>query len=71
MDPKDAAIAMLEKILISGDEKSRSLNATSVISANGLPALIKYVDRVEGRHSIVPILLCWTFSYSRIVSWWK
>ncbi|KAK9270446.1 hypothetical protein L1049_026026 [Liquidambar formosana] len=58
MEPRDAAIAMLEQILMGGDENSRSLNATSVISANGLPALIKCLDRVEGRQSIVSILLC-------------
>ncbi|XP_031283198.1 putative E3 ubiquitin-protein ligase LIN-1 [Pistacia vera] len=58
MEPKDSAIEMLEQILMGGDENSRSLNALTVISANGIPALIKCLDRVEGRRSIVSILLC-------------
>ncbi|KAJ7966871.1 RING-type E3 ubiquitin transferase [Quillaja saponaria] len=58
MEPKDAAIAMLEQILMGGDENSRSLNALSVISANGIPALIKCLDRLERSGSIVSILLC-------------
>ncbi|KAL5778211.1 hypothetical protein ACOSP7_011137 [Xanthoceras sorbifolium] len=58
MDPKDSAISMLEQILMGGDENSRSLNALSVISANGIPALVKCLDRVEARRSIVSILLC-------------
>nr|AZL93829.1 U-box/WD40 protein [Ceanothus thyrsiflorus] len=58
MEPKDAAIALLEQILIWGDENSRSINALNVISANGIPALVKCLDRVEGRSSIVSILLC-------------
>ncbi|KAJ1435771.1 Zinc finger, RING/FYVE/PHD-type [Sesbania bispinosa] len=47
--PKDAAIAVLEQILMGGDEHNRSLNAMSVISANGIPALVKYLERMEGR----------------------
>ncbi|TKY51776.1 putative E3 ubiquitin-protein ligase LIN-1 [Spatholobus suberectus] len=58
IDPKDAAIAILEQILIGGDEYSRSLNALSVISENGIPALAKYLERLEGRRSVVSILLC-------------
>ncbi|MED6205903.1 hypothetical protein PIB30_022033 [Stylosanthes scabra] len=58
MDPKDAAIAILEQILAGGDEYSRSLNALSVISANGIPALVKYLERMEIRRSVVSILLC-------------
>ena len=58
MEPKDAAIALLEQILMGGDENSRSLNAMSVISANGIPALIKCLDKVEGRQAIISILLC-------------
>lgn len=58
MEPKDAAIQLLEQILIGGDENSRSINALSVISANGIPALIKCLDRTEGRISIISILLC-------------
>lgn len=57
MDPKDAAVAILEQILIGGDEYSRSLNALSVISANGIPVLVKYFERIEGRRSVVSILL--------------
>ncbi|KAK9946928.1 hypothetical protein M0R45_012367 [Rubus argutus] len=58
MDPKDAALAILEQVLVGGDENSRSINALSVISANGIPALVKCLDRPEGRRSIVSILLC-------------
>ncbi|XP_057489854.1 putative E3 ubiquitin-protein ligase LIN-1 [Actinidia eriantha] len=58
MEPKDAAVAILEQLLVGGDENSRSLNALSVISANGIPALIKCLDSVEGRQSVVSILLC-------------
>ncbi|KAK4275107.1 hypothetical protein QN277_018243 [Acacia crassicarpa] len=56
--PKDAALAILEQILLGGDEYSRSLNALSVISANGIPILVKYMERMEGRRSVVSILLC-------------
>ncbi|KAK6290419.1 hypothetical protein POUND7_001960 [Theobroma cacao] len=58
MEPSDAAIAMLEQILMGGDEKSRSFNALSVISANGIPRLVKCLDRMEIRRSIISILLC-------------
>ncbi|KAI4346167.1 hypothetical protein L6164_013240 [Bauhinia variegata] len=58
MEPKDAAIAILEQILVGGNENSRSINAMCVISANGIPALLKYLDRMEVRRSIVSILLC-------------
>nr|D1FP57.1 RecName: Full=Putative E3 ubiquitin-protein ligase LIN-2; Short=LjLIN; AltName: Full=RING-type E3 ubiquitin transferase LIN-2 [Lotus japonicus]ACL14423.1 putative E3 ubiquitin ligase [Lotus japonicus] len=58
IDPKDAAIAILEQTLMGGDEYSRSLNASSVISANGIPTLVKYLERMEGRRSVVSVLLC-------------
>ena len=58
MDPKDAAVEILEQILVGGDEYSRSLNALGVISANGIPALVKYLEKMEGRRSVVSILLC-------------
>lgn len=58
VEPKDAAIALLEQILMGGDEHTRSLNAMSVISANAVPALIKRLDKMEGRQAIVSILLC-------------
>ncbi|KAG5543008.1 hypothetical protein RHGRI_015935 [Rhododendron griersonianum] len=58
MDPEDAALAILEQILLGGDENSRSVNAMAVISANVIPALIECLDRVEGREVIVSILLC-------------
>ncbi|XAR61650.1 Ubiquitin--protein ligase [Bertholletia excelsa] len=58
IEPKDAAIALLEQLLVGGDENSRALNAMSIISANGIPALIDCLDKVEGRLSVVSILLC-------------
>ncbi|KAE9619224.1 putative transcription factor WD40-like family [Lupinus albus] len=58
LGPKDAAIIILEQILIGGDEYSRSLNALNIISANGIPALLKYLDRMEGRRAIIYVLLC-------------
>jgi hypothetical protein len=58
IEPKDAAIAVLEQILTGGDENSQSVSAFAVIRANGIPALVKCLDRVEGRWSIVSILLC-------------
>lgn len=57
IEPKDAAIALMDQILSGGDEKSRSANALSVISANGLPSLIKCLDQIERVASILPILL--------------
>ncbi|KAJ4843659.1 hypothetical protein Tsubulata_010162 [Turnera subulata] len=57
MEPKNAAIAMLEQVLMEGDENSRLVNALCIISENGIPALVKCLDRVEGRKSIVSILL--------------
>lgn len=58
MEPKDVSISMLEQILMGGDENIRTFNALSVITANGLAPLIKCLDRVEVRRSIVSILLC-------------
>ncbi|KAK2457361.1 putative E3 ubiquitin-protein ligase LIN-1 [Trifolium repens] len=58
IDPGDASIAILEQILMGGDEYNRSVNASSVISANGIPAIVKYLDRMEGRRSVISILLC-------------
>ncbi|PKA66456.1 Putative E3 ubiquitin-protein ligase LIN-1 [Apostasia shenzhenica] len=57
MEAKDAAIGLLEQILSGGDENARSMNALGVISANGLPALIKCLEQVEGRSSIISILV--------------
>ncbi|KAI3953488.1 hypothetical protein MKW92_021138 [Papaver armeniacum] len=53
----DASIAMLDQILSGGDENSKSINASSIISANGLPSLLRCSDRTEGRQSFVSILL--------------
>ncbi|XP_054818085.1 putative E3 ubiquitin-protein ligase LIN-1 isoform X2 [Prosopis cineraria] len=58
IDPRDAAVAILEQILLGGNEYSRPLNALSVISANGIPILVKYMERMEGRRFVVSILLC-------------
>ncbi|KAJ6681024.1 RING-TYPE E3 UBIQUITIN TRANSFERASE [Salix koriyanagi] len=58
IEPKDAAIAVFEHLLTGGDENSRSDNAFNVICANGIPALVKCLDRVEGKKSIISILLC-------------
>ncbi|KAM0972721.1 hypothetical protein ACFX13_016402 [Malus domestica] len=58
MEPKDAALAIIEQILMGGDENSRSINALSVISANGIPGLVRFLDKAEGTRSIVSILLC-------------
>ncbi|KAK9129505.1 hypothetical protein Sjap_009992 [Stephania japonica] len=57
MDPKDAAIALLEQIVVGGDENSQCINALCIISANGLPSLIKCLERFEGRQSVVAILV--------------
>ncbi|GMJ08460.1 hypothetical protein HRI_004515200 [Hibiscus trionum] len=58
IEPKDAAIALLEQILMSGDENSRSINALIVVSSNGIASLVKCLHRIEGRRSIISILLC-------------
>ncbi|KAM7259568.1 hypothetical protein ACFE04_015309 [Oxalis oulophora] len=58
MEPKDAALALLEHILIGGDENSRFVNAMSVVSESGVPALVKCLDEVEARRSVVCVLLC-------------
>uniref|UniRef100_A0A7N0UHD0 Putative E3 ubiquitin-protein ligase LIN ARM-like domain-containing protein n=2 Tax=Kalanchoe fedtschenkoi TaxID=63787 RepID=A0A7N0UHD0_KALFE len=58
MDPKDAAIALTEQILIGGDENSRNVNAVSVISGNMLPHLVKCLDGEDGRETVISILLC-------------
>ncbi|KAH6823024.1 hypothetical protein C2S53_020427 [Perilla frutescens var. hirtella] len=55
--PKDAAIALLEQIVVGGDESEKSHNAMSVIKENGVPALLNCLDRVDGRQSILSILL--------------
>ncbi|XP_020584069.1 putative E3 ubiquitin-protein ligase LIN-1 [Phalaenopsis equestris] len=57
MEPKDAAISLLELLLSGGDETNRSINASIVISTNGLPALIKCLDQMEGRASVVSVLV--------------
>ncbi|XP_022135985.1 putative E3 ubiquitin-protein ligase LIN-1 isoform X2 [Momordica charantia] len=58
IEPKDAAIAMLEQILMGGNENSQSQNAKSLISAKGIPALVKFLDGIEVRRSILSMLLC-------------
>lgn len=55
--PKDAAIALLEQIVVGGDESDESHNVMNVIKENGIPVLLNCLDRVEGRQSIVSILL--------------
>ncbi|KAI3464828.1 hypothetical protein Pfo_021491 [Paulownia fortunei] len=56
--PKDAAIGLLEHIVVGGDESDRSHNAMNVITENGIPALLNCLNRVDARQSIVSILLC-------------
>lgn len=58
MEPKDAAMAMLKQILMGGDADDRTINTLSVISANAIPSLIKCMDKVEWRQSVISILLC-------------
>lgn len=58
IEPKDAAIAMLEQIFMGGDEYSQSRNAESLTSADGIPALVKFLDGIDVRRSILSILLC-------------
>lgn len=56
--PKDAALALLEYIIVGGDENTSALTAMNIISAGAIPALLKCLDRVDGRQSTVSILLC-------------
>ncbi|KAL3845328.1 hypothetical protein ACJIZ3_002731 [Penstemon smallii] len=56
--PKDAAVILLEQIVTGGDESDRSRNAMKVISGNGILALLNFLNTVDGRQSIVSILLC-------------
>ncbi|XP_050939644.1 putative E3 ubiquitin-protein ligase LIN-1 isoform X2 [Cucumis melo] len=58
IEPKDAAIAMLEQILMGADEDSQSRNVESLISAEGCPALVKFLDGAEVRRPILSMLLC-------------
>ncbi|XP_022937096.1 putative E3 ubiquitin-protein ligase LIN-1 isoform X1 [Cucurbita moschata] len=58
IEPKNAAIAMLEQIFMGGDETSQSRNAERFTSAEGIPALVKFLGRVEVRRPILSILLC-------------
>ncbi|XP_073137184.1 putative E3 ubiquitin-protein ligase LIN-1 [Henckelia pumila] len=55
--PKDAAIALLEQIVVGGDESDMSRSAVDVISENGIPALLNCLNRVDERQAIVSILL--------------
>nr|GMC54899.1 putative E3 ubiquitin-protein ligase LIN-1 isoform X1 [Ipomoea batatas] len=56
--PKDAAIALIEKIIMGGDESDRSSNTKNIISASGIPALLKCLERETGREFVVSVLLC-------------
>ncbi|PWA53627.1 E3 ubiquitin-protein ligase LIN-1 [Artemisia annua] len=58
MSPKDAAIELVAQVLIEGDENSRSSNAKTIMSVNAVPSLVKCLDRVDTRQSIMYILLC-------------
>ncbi|XP_024985435.1 putative E3 ubiquitin-protein ligase LIN-1 [Cynara cardunculus var. scolymus] len=58
MNPKDAAIELVEQVLIEGDENSRSSNALSIISADAVPILVMCLDKVDIRQSVLFILLC-------------
>ncbi|KAL8135683.1 putative E3 ubiquitin-protein ligase LIN-1 isoform X2 [Apium graveolens] len=57
VDPKDAAIALLEQVILGEDENNRISKAMDIISENGIPALLNCLNREDGRHSIVFILL--------------
>lgn len=56
--PKDAAAALLEQIVVGGDESERSQNAMNVIKENGIPALLNCLNRMDARQSTLSILLC-------------
>ncbi|XP_031407386.1 putative E3 ubiquitin-protein ligase LIN-1 isoform X2 [Punica granatum] len=58
VEPKDAALAMLEQILMGGDEGERTVNTLNLISADAISGLIKCMDKVEQRQSVISILLC-------------
>ncbi|XP_027091219.2 putative E3 ubiquitin-protein ligase LIN-1 isoform X2 [Coffea arabica] len=58
MAPKDAALVLLEQIITGGDETTRLTITMDIISTGSVPALLKCLDRVDGRHSSVTILLC-------------
>ncbi|KAJ9553931.1 hypothetical protein OSB04_017976 [Centaurea solstitialis] len=58
MNPKDAAIELVEQVLVEGDENGRSSNALSIISADAVPILVMCLERVEIRQSVLFILLC-------------
>ncbi|XP_068645365.1 putative E3 ubiquitin-protein ligase LIN-1 [Aristolochia californica] len=57
IDAKDAAVTILEQILSGGDESSKLINALAVVSANGIPPLIKCLDRTQGTLSAVSALV--------------
>eukprot|EP01018_Ginkgo_biloba_P018780 Gb_32193 [translate_table: standard] len=60
LTPKEVSIVMLERMLSGGDGSSRSLNALTVISMDGLPALIESLvsKSLQERYCAVSILLC-------------
>lgn len=57
MDPKDAAIALLEQVILGEDENNRISKAIDIIYVNGIPKLLNCLNREDGLHSIVFILL--------------
>eukprot|EP01018_Ginkgo_biloba_P001817 Gb_38779 [translate_table: standard] len=58
--PKEVATVMMERILAGEDDNCRSVNALSIISMNGLPALVGSLEskNLEERFCAVSILLC-------------
>ncbi|KAL8242036.1 hypothetical protein R6Q59_012338 [Mikania micrantha] len=58
MNPKDAAIELLDQVLNEGDENSRSFIALSIISADAIPDLVTCLNKLDIRQSVLCILLC-------------
>ncbi|KAK9059900.1 hypothetical protein SSX86_020604 [Deinandra increscens subsp. villosa] len=58
MNPKDAAIELLDQVLSEGDENSRSFIALSIMSADAIPDLVACLNKLDIRQSVLSILLC-------------
>ncbi|KAL0351756.1 UNVERIFIED_CONTAM: putative E3 ubiquitin-protein ligase LIN-1 [Sesamum calycinum] len=54
--PKDAAIALLEEIVAGGDKTDRSYNARTIITENGIPALLNCLNRENVEHQILQMI---------------
>ncbi|GAA0152215.1 hypothetical protein LIER_10751 [Lithospermum erythrorhizon] len=57
ISPKDAALSLLEQIITGISESNRPCIVKEIIASGCVPALVRCIHRLDGRQSVVSILL--------------